>query len=205
MDCSRPRSKNPDEWIENCPDFSRPLCVELREAFQNWEPDLREAVKWNVLCFSGRRLVCGLNGCQRHVGITFFRGLELDDPAGLFSGGENNTAIRGIRITEPDALDRGALRRLLRAAVALDASELPPLPLKKRAPWPVPAFFSAALKRSRAAAAGFARLAPAYQREYLVWLTTAKRNETRERRLAETLAALASGRKWAQRKADSAR
>ena len=36
--------------------------------------------------------------------------------------------------------------------------------------------------------------------EYLVWLTMAKLPETRARRLAETLAALTVGRKWAQRK-----
>jgi uncharacterized protein YdeI (YjbR/CyaY-like superfamily) len=72
----------------------------------------------------------------------------------------------------------------------------------KRKPWPVPPFFKAALAqpRNRAAAAGFKRLSPTCQREYLVWLTTAKRLETRARRLAQTLAALRGGRKWAQRK-----
>jgi hypothetical protein len=38
------------------------------------------------------------------------------------------------------------------------------------------------------------------QREYKVWISMAKPPETIERRLQETLAALASGRKWAQRK-----
>ena len=56
-----------------------------------------------------------------------------------------------------------------------------------------------ALKTNKKAAAFFASLAPTYQREYLVWLTTAKREETRAQRLAQTLAALAAGRKWAQR------
>jgi len=189
-----------DEWIENCPDFSRPMCVELRESFFRWEPDLIESVKWNMLCYSGRKLVCGMSGCQRHLGIAFFRGMELDDRSGLFSGGENNTSIRSVRITDPDTFDREALRRLLHAAARLDASELPPPPPKKREPWPMPDFFAKALKKNRAAAAGFESFAPTYQREYIIWLTTAKRPETREKRLVETLAALAAGRKWAQRK-----
>jgi hypothetical protein len=200
MDCSRPASKNPDDWIENCPPFSRPLCTELRAAFFDWEPDLREAVKWNMLCFSGRKLVCGLSGCQRHVGIAFFRGMELDDPAGLFTGGENNTLIRSLRITEPATLDRRALRGLLHQAVRLDASELPPPPPRKRAPWPVPDFFAEALRRNRAAAEGYAKLPPSCQREYLVWLSTAKREETRAKRLTQTLAALAAGKRWIDRK-----
>ena len=128
----------------------------------------------------------------------------MPDPAGLFTpGGEKNTNIRSIRITTLDDFDRAALRALLHAAVALDADPtLPPVPKAKRKPWPVPAFFKQALaeKRNRAAAENFRKLAPSCQREYLVWLSTAKLPETRARRLAETLAALASGRKWAQRK-----
>ena len=66
----------------------------------------------------------------------------------------------------------------------------------------MPAFFKLALKQrtNRAAAANFKKLSATCQREYLVWLSTAKLPETRRRRLSQTLAALASGRKWIQRK-----
>ena len=204
MDCNRARAKVPSEWLESRADFSRPLAEQLVDWILNWEPDLTESIKWNNLCFSGRKLAVGLSACQKHLALFFFRGTELPDPAGLFApGGEKNTNIRSIRITTLDGFDRAALRALLHAAVALDADPtLPPVPKAKRKPWPVPAFFKQALaeKRNRAAAENFRKLAPSCQREYLVWLSTAKLPETRARRLAETLAALASGRKWAQRK-----
>ena len=204
MDCNRARTKVPSEWLESRSDFSRPLAEQLVDWILNWEPDLTESIKWNNLCFSGRKLLAGLSACQKHLALFFFRGTELPDPAGLFTpGGEKNTNIRSIRITTLDGFDRAALRVLLHAAVALDADPtLPPVPKAKRKPWPVPAFFKQALaeKRNRAAAENFRKLAPSCQREYLVWLSTAKLPETRARRLAETLAALASGRKWAQRK-----
>ena len=208
MDCSRAKTHDPDEWLENAPSFSRPIAQQLREWFMHWEPDLTEAIKWNLLCFSGRKNVCGISACKAHAGVAFFRGTELDDPAGLFSGGENNTNIRCVRITSADAVKRDALRALLHAAIALDAQpEIPAAPKQKREPWPVPEFFTKALamKKHRAASDGFAKLSPSCQREYLVWLTTAKREETRERRLAEALAALAHGRKWIARKMDSRR
>lgn len=204
MDCNPARTKNPSEWLETCPDFSAPLAEQITEWILNWEPDLTESIKWNMLCFSGRKLVCGLSACRLHVGLAFFRGTELPDPAKLFHGGETNTNIRSIRLTTLDGLNRPALRALLQAAVALDADPtLPPLPKIKRPPWPRPAFFTEALaeKKNRAAADGFRALAPSHQREYLVWLTSAKRPETRARRLHETLTALTSGRKWVQRKA----
>ena len=100
-------------------------------------------------------------------------------------------------------LNRDALRALLHAAVELDADPtIPPAPKVKRKPWPVPKFFkeALALQKNRAAAKNFRSLAPSCRREYLVWLTMAKRPETRARRLKETLAALSRGRKWEHRK-----
>lgn len=204
MDCSRARTKNPMEWLETCPEFSWPLAEQLHERILTWEPDLTESIKWNMLCYSGRKLVCGMSACKQHLGLTFFRGTELPDPSKLFNqGGEKNTNIRSIRLTTLDGINRGALRELLHAAVELDSDPmLPPLPKVKRQPWPVPDFFKKALagKRNRVAAENFRALAPSCQREYLVWLTMAKLPQTRTRRLNETLAALTAGRKWAQRK-----
>ena len=100
MDCSRAKTRDPGEWLELCPDFSKPLAEQLVELILNSEPDLRESIKWNMLCFSGRKLVCGISACQKHLSIAFFRGTELPDQAKLFNeGGESNTNIRSIRLT----------------------------------------------------------------------------------------------------------
>src|SRR3954463_6603868 len=99
MDVRRAKTTDPDEWLEAAPDFSRPLAADLREWIFRTAPDLTESIKWNCLCFTGRKLVCGLSPCKKHLGIVFFRGTELPDPARLFSGGEGNTNIRNIRLT----------------------------------------------------------------------------------------------------------
>jgi uncharacterized protein YdeI (YjbR/CyaY-like superfamily) len=201
MDCSRAKTKDPDEWMENAPAFSKAMAVELRDWIFRAAPDLTESIKWNALCFSGRKLVCAVGPCKRHLGIVFFRGTELADPAGLFDAqGEGNTNMRSIRLTSLAGLNRKALAAMLFAAVELDAQGVPLPPKAKRAEWPVPDFFRAALKKNKKAAGFYESIAPTYQREYLVWVTTAKREETRERRLDETLKALAAGRKWLDRK-----
>lgn len=204
MDCSRARTKDPIEWLEQCPEFSWPLANQLREWILTWEPDLNESIKWNMLCFSGRKLVCGMSACQKHLGVAFFRGTELSDPANLFNeGGENNTNVRSIRLTTLEGAHRRALQEMLHAAMELDSDmTAPPVPKAKRKPWPMPEFFKRALAetKNRRAAESFRAFALTYQREYLVWLTMAKLPETRARRLKETLAALKAGRKWAQRK-----
>jgi len=201
MDCSRAKTHDPDRWIDGAPEFSRPLTEQVREWIQRWEPDLTESIKWNMLCFSGRKLVCGLSACKKHLGITFFRGTQLHDPQELFTPNERSTSILSIRVTTLDGFKPQAFRQLLRAAVHLDASPaMPPPPKVQREEWPMPEALARALKKNKAAGAGFDALKPTYQREYKIWISTAKRDETREERLKQTLAALCAGKKWAQRK-----
>lgn len=72
---------------------------------------------------------------------------------------------------------------------------------KKFAPKPkskeveVPRFVSDALKKTPKAWENFNALAPSYRREYVNWITQAKREETRERRLAEAARLLSENKK----------
>jgi uncharacterized protein YdhG (YjbR/CyaY superfamily) len=68
MDVRRSQTKDPIEWLETRPEFSWPMANQLRERILEWEPDLAESIKWNMLCFSGRKLLCGISACQRHLG-----------------------------------------------------------------------------------------------------------------------------------------
>lgn len=201
MDCSRTPTRDPETWLDLAPEASQAMARQVRAWIQRWEPDLSEAIKWHMLCFTGRKLVCGLSACQKHLGITFFRGTELRGVTKLFTAGESNTSILSIRVTSLDKLDAQALRRLLHAAVALDADETSkPPPPKKREEWPMPEALAKGLKKDKKAAAFFETLKPTYQREYKVWISTAKQPETIAKRLAETLRALSRGKKWAQRR-----
>jgi hypothetical protein len=201
MDCSRTPTRDPETWLDLAPEYSQAMARQVRAWIQRWEPDLTESIKWHMLCFSGRKLVCGLSACQKHLGITFFRGTELREMTTLFTGGEANTSIQSIRVTKRDPLDAQAFRRLLHAAVALDADEsAKPPPAKQRDEWPMPPVLAKALKKDKKAAAFFESLKPTYQREYKVWISTAKQEETLQRRLNETIRALAAGKKWIQRR-----
>lgn len=201
MDCRASRTTNPDLWVATCPDFSKPICEELRALIFRWEPDLQESVNSNMLCFSGHKRIVSLGAFEKFACITFFRGAELPDPAGLFNHGEGNHLIRGINLTSMNEFNAAALRTLVHAAVKLDAQvDRPPPPPKKREPLPMPPLLEKGLKQNKKAAAFFESLKPTYQREYMVWVGHAKLPETQEKRLEETLKALAAGKKWAQRK-----
>ena len=201
MDCRPSRTKDPDEWIATCPPFSKFIVEELRELIFRWEPDLKESMKTNMLTFSGRKNIVALGAYVKEAEIMFFRGAELDDAKKLFNSGLENVSIRDIKLKSLDELDRAAFRALLHAAVKLDKQPaLPKPPKAKREPLPIPPHFAAALKKNRAAGAFFDSLKPTYQQEYIAWNTFVKTPEAKERRLVETITALAACRKWANRK-----
>jgi uncharacterized protein YdeI (YjbR/CyaY-like superfamily) len=74
----------------------------------------------------------------------------------------------------------------------------PPQPRKKAAPVEAPPSLADALRRNSRAQKTWSALSPSHRREYVEWITEAKRAETRERRLETTLEWLAEGkpRNW---------
>jgi uncharacterized protein YdeI (YjbR/CyaY-like superfamily) len=59
----------------------------------------------------------------------------------------------------------------------------------------LPAYITKALKMNPKAWTFFQELAPSYRRHFVSWIHTAKRPETREKRLRESVALLAAGKK----------
>jgi uncharacterized protein YdeI (YjbR/CyaY-like superfamily) len=88
----------------------------------------------------------------------------------------------------------------LKAAGLLAAPGLAAAPTGNRyAPHPpipeLPAYVAEAFKTNRAAWRHFQALAPTYRRNFVVWIHTAKRPETREKRIRESIELLAAGKK----------
>ena len=63
----------------------------------------------------------------------------------------------------------------------------------------MPREFDARLKRNKKASTFFASLAPSYQRQYIAWIATAKRPDTRKRRVDEAMELLKRGEKLGMR------
>ena len=88
----------------------------------------------------------------------------------------------------------------LEAAGLLTAAGLAAAPTGNTyAPHPVipnlPAYIAKALKANTKAWSFFQDLAPTYRRHFVVWIHSAKRTETREKRIRESIALLGAGKK----------
>jgi hypothetical protein len=179
-----------DAYIENSAAFARPILRHWRELVHQACPAVVETTKWGMPFFTHHGILCYMAAFTAHGRFGFWhQGMKAE---------LGPLRDRLHRITRPaDLPDDHSLFRLFKAAVKLNEGAKParpgPTAGKKTAPRP-PADLAAALRQNPAANATFAKFSPSHRREYIAWITDAKRPETRERRLAATLAQLAGGR-----------
>jgi uncharacterized protein YdeI (YjbR/CyaY-like superfamily) len=85
-----------------------------------------------------------------------------------------------------------------RGLLAQPGIQRPPTDKRDSAPSAIeelPAYIEKAFKANPKAWNFFQQLAPSYRRQYVGWIATAKRPETRDRRIREALVVLTSGKK----------
>jgi uncharacterized protein YdeI (YjbR/CyaY-like superfamily) len=196
MPCQTETPSSVDAYIAGASAAVRPICETLRRLIRQTAPELHEVIKWSFVCYKGTALVCGFGAFKGHVSLMFFRGAELDDSDRVLAHGTDNASSRSVKFTTADQIKTSALTRLLKAAMKLDTQPARRAALRpRRSELPMPQDLALRLKTVPRAEKFFAGLPPSHRREYIEWITTAKRPETRERRLVETVKRLSSGRR----------
>jgi uncharacterized protein YdeI (YjbR/CyaY-like superfamily) len=188
-----------DAYIERAPEYARPILKKIRKLFHQACPALTETLKWGVPSFSYKGIVGNMAAFKQHVSIGFWKTRLLSDPHGLFTGtGTSMSAVKYQMVADlpPDKV----LLEYIRAAVALNEQGIKE-PKKKKPPRPEPAvpdYFQSALNKNKKALATFTTFSPSHKREYIEWLTEAKQDTTRQKRLAQAIEWLAEGkpRNW---------
>ena len=191
-----------DAYITRSPRFAQPILRHLRALVGETCPDAEETMKWGSPSFThGGRILCGMAAFKEHCTFGFWH-QGMNEVLGK-DGARAGDAMGSLgRITSlADLPSDAAMRRYLKKALSLGTSEAParPRPARKAAaPLEVPGDLAAALKANRPAAATFEKLNPSHRKEYIEWITEAKRDETRRRRLAMTVEWLSEGktRNW---------
>ncbi len=186
-----------DEKIAKAAAFARPILDHLRALVHQAVPEAGEAIKWGMPHFTYKgKNIAGMAAFKEHCAFMIHgegRQGDAGEDAGMGSFGK----IRSLADVPPD----GDLIAKLRAAQArIDAAgtALKPKPAAQRRPArtiDVPDDFAVALAANPAAAQVFDGLAPSHRYEYLEWITEAKRDETRRRRIEQALEWLAEGKR----------
>ena len=111
-----------DARIKELGDWRGTMLSRLRALIKEADPDVVEEWKWQVPVWSHDGLICTGETYKSAVKMTFAKGAELKDPAGLFNSSLEGNTRRAIDFRENEKVDDKALKALVRAAVKLNRS-----------------------------------------------------------------------------------
>ena len=111
-----------DEKIKELGDWRGKMLAHVREIIHEADPEIVEEWKWmGTPVWSHDGIVCTGETYKNVVKMTFAKGAALKDPSGLFNSSLEGNVRRAIDIHEGEKVDKAALKKLIRAAVALNA------------------------------------------------------------------------------------
>ena len=114
-----------DARIAELGDWRGETLARVRRLIREADPEVVEEWKWRgVPVWSHAGIVCTGETYKTVVKLTFAKGAALADPSRLFTASLDGNARRAIDLREGDAIDGEALKALVRAAVALNASRV---------------------------------------------------------------------------------
>jgi hypothetical protein len=112
-----------DARIEELDDWRGELLSRLRTLIKEADPDVVEEWKWRgVPVWYHDGMICTGETYKSVVKMTFAKGAALKDPSGLFNSSLDGNTRRAVDFHEGEKIDEKALKTLVRAAVALNAS-----------------------------------------------------------------------------------
>lgn len=189
-----------DAYIAEAAPFARPILKRLRKLVHQGCPAVEETLKWGHPSFTHHGMLCGMAAFKEHCTFGFWKQALLEGGEHAFpKAGEAMGSFGRIASLDDLPPDRTFVK-LVEHAAALNESGVKTPRAKREAkpPVEVPAELAAALKRNAKARKTFEAFSPSHRREYVEWITEAKTEATRQRRLATTLEWLAEGkpRNW---------
>lgn len=183
-----------DAYIERAAPFAQPILRHVRALVHEACPTVEETIKWGMPTFvHAGAILCGMAAFKQHASFGFWK------HALVVGEGEPRDGMGsyGKLVSLDDLPPKRPLLAHLRKAVALNEAGVKS-PARKSAPKPLletPPELVAALAQAPAAKAEFDAFPPGCRREYIDWITGAKRPETRARRVAEAVAWMAEGKR----------
>jgi len=182
-----------DDYIAKSADFAKPILAHFRELIHAGCPEVEETLKWRNPSFMYKGLLCGMAAFKEHCAFGFWKDTVLFD--------RKNPSAKpcGIpdRITSLSELpsDKILLGYIKEAARLNDEGiKVPKSKPKPRKELVVPNDLTAALKKNKKALSTFEDFSYSHKKEYVEWITEAKRQETRTQRLATAVAWMEEGK-----------
>jgi uncharacterized protein YdeI (YjbR/CyaY-like superfamily) len=188
------RDPRVDAYIAKAPDFAKPILTRIRKVVLGASPKVEETIKWGAPAYTYNGLLCIMASFKHYCALNFWKGSLIlttdgkraDDSAGQFG------KIAAVSDLPPDKILAGYVKEAMKLNES-GAKVAKPKAKPKPAPKTPPDLLKALAKNAKARAA-FDDFSPSHKREYVEWITEAKSDETRLRRLDTAIEWMTEGK-----------
>ena len=198
------KDKRIDNYIAQAQPFAKPILNKLRSLIHKGNPDVEETIKWGMPFFTYKGPFCSFAGFKEHTAFRFWKYQLINDPGRYLQeisnrGGKamgNLGQITSLKDLPPDDV----ILDFIKQAKKLNdegAKQLP-RPKEPKRDLELPGYLIKALHRNKAAEKSFNDFSYSHKKEYLEWITEAKTEATRNKRLETALDWMSQGkiRNW---------
>jgi hypothetical protein len=184
-----------DAYIERSADFAQPILKHLRKLIHKASPKVSETVKWSMPAFEYKGLVCGFAAFKQHCTFGFWKQSLMEKDA--FPAEKTAMGSFGRITSKKELPPDEVIIKLVRQAVELNEKgiKVAKKPAAAKKELVVPDYLTKALIKNKAAQKTFENFPYSCKKEYVEWLTEAKTEPTREKRLATTIEWLSEGKR----------
>lgn len=173
-----------DEGISKLEPFAQVICKRLRKLILSADPEIIEDWKWGPNYYLNG-MVCGYWGFKKHVSFVFFQGSLLKDKKKILQENPGNVHNRHIKFTDVKQIDDTIILEYLFEAIDNNRKGLKITETKDKT-IVTPGDVVNAFKKSKVLAY-FDSLAFSHRKEYIQWIESAKKEETRTKRIEQAV------------------
>lgn len=194
--------KRVDAYIQKSNDFAKPIFTKIRTLVHQACPEVEEKIKWGFPHFDYKGMMCSMAAFKSHCAFTFWKATLMKDKHRVFSNVQESAMGHFGRITSLKDLPKDKIMiEYIKEAMKLNddgVSLLQKDKSKAKKDLKIPVYFLKAVSKNKKALKTFETFSYSHKREYIEWVTEAKTEATRSKRLVTTVEWLAEGkgRNW---------
>jgi len=187
-----------EAYIDKSRDFAKPILKHIRKLVHEACPETIETMKWSFPHFDYKGMLCSMAAFKEHCAFGFWKQSLLEQSA--FPAEKTAMGSFGRITSVKDLPDDKTMKKLIADAVKLndDGVKIARTVSKEKKELVVPDILLEALASNDSAAETFNNFPYSKKKEYVEWITEAKTDATRDKRLGTTIEWLAEGkaRNW---------
>lgn len=191
------RDERIDAYINKSAAFAKPILQHLRELVHRACPQVEETMKWSFPHFDYKGMMCSMASFKQHCTFGFWKASLLSDSGKLLAQSREAMGQLGQIKALEDLPPDDVLIAYIKEAARLNDENVK-LPSRtqttEKKEIAVPEYVSEALRQNEKAAETFENFSYSNKKEYVQWITEAKSEETRNKRLATAIEWLNEGK-----------